>query len=376
MNKSKKSGDSIASHIASFAYNKDRSQVAVAPNNEKLLIFKTNGNPKDPSNWKLEHELKEHQLTISGVDWCAQTNQIVTCGFDRNAYVWSLKNGKWEPNLVILRVNRAATCVRWTMNGKKFAVGSGSKEVPVCRYEPSQNFWVARTIKKHKSTVLCLDWHPTGALLVTGCADMKCRVFSAFLKKVDDKAEIEDYLEAFGKGMTSFGNQLMEFDQSAGWIQSVAFSPSGWDLAFAGHDSSIHFANLKTLPDPNVASQYFQNLPFRALTYLSEKVIVAAGYDKTPYVFKLQGDNWVSSGALDKGEKQKDTKKKGGAFDGAFSKFQGMATMGKKFDEAKSASIKTRHQNTISEIRPWTGDSFATGGMDGAIYYWDINQKY
>lgn len=38
---------------------------------------------------------------------------------DRNAYVWKEgEDGKWKPTLVLLRINRAATCVKWSPKGK------------------------------------------------------------------------------------------------------------------------------------------------------------------------------------------------------------------------------------------------------------------
>ena len=42
---------------------------------------------------------------------------------DRNAYVWTFDGSKWEPVLVILRINRAATCVKWSPQENKFAIG-------------------------------------------------------------------------------------------------------------------------------------------------------------------------------------------------------------------------------------------------------------
>lgn len=37
---------------------------------------------------------------------------------DRNAYVWTIDDkGKWKPTLVLLRICRAATCVKWSPNG-------------------------------------------------------------------------------------------------------------------------------------------------------------------------------------------------------------------------------------------------------------------
>lgn len=62
---------------------------------------------------------------------------------------------KWEPKLVILRINRAATCVKWSPNGQKFAVGSGSRLISVCYYEEDNDWWVSKHIKKPiRSTIL------------------------------------------------------------------------------------------------------------------------------------------------------------------------------------------------------------------------------
>jgi actin related protein 2/3 complex subunit 1A/1B len=59
---------------------------------------------------------------VTSIDWSPVNDYIVTCAQDRNAYVWTpaKKDGKdsWEPSLVILRINRAATCVKWSPNGE------------------------------------------------------------------------------------------------------------------------------------------------------------------------------------------------------------------------------------------------------------------
>ena len=55
---------------------------------------------------------------MTGIDWGHKENRIVTCSQDRNAYVWSLgADGKWKPTLVLLRITRAATHVKWSPNG-------------------------------------------------------------------------------------------------------------------------------------------------------------------------------------------------------------------------------------------------------------------
>ena len=71
--------------------------------------------------------------------------------------------------------------------------------------------WVSKHIKKPiRSTVLSLDWHPNNVLLACGCADFKARVFSAYIKDVDDKPEST----CWGKKMT-LGNLMMEFASPA-----------------------------------------------------------------------------------------------------------------------------------------------------------------
>uniref|UniRef100_A0A4W5LLI0 Actin related protein 2/3 complex, subunit 1A n=1 Tax=Hucho hucho TaxID=62062 RepID=A0A4W5LLI0_9TELE len=111
-----------------------------------------------------------------GIDWAPKSDRIVTCGADRNAYVWSLKDGVWKPTLVILRINRAATFVKWSPLENKFAVGSGARLISVCYFESDNDWWVSKHIKKPiRSTILSLDWHPNNVLLAAGSCDFKCR---------------------------------------------------------------------------------------------------------------------------------------------------------------------------------------------------------
>ena len=57
-------------------------------------------------------------MVVSGLDWSPIHNKIVSCSHDRNAFVWTLKNSKWEPDLVLLRITRAAINVKWSPDGK------------------------------------------------------------------------------------------------------------------------------------------------------------------------------------------------------------------------------------------------------------------
>ena len=83
------------------------------------------------TSWLIPTE--QHDKPITSIDWAPNTNRIVTSAQDRNAYVWQQTpdpqtgNVIWKPTLVLLRVNRAATFVRWSPNEDKFAVASGAR---------------------------------------------------------------------------------------------------------------------------------------------------------------------------------------------------------------------------------------------------------
>ena len=95
---------------------------------------------------------------------------------DKNAFVWTFDKAanQWKPELVMARISRAATVVRWSPQENKFAVGSGSKIVSVCNYDKENDWWIAKHIKKSiRSTVTSLDWHPNNMLLAVGSCDFR-----------------------------------------------------------------------------------------------------------------------------------------------------------------------------------------------------------
>uniref|UniRef100_A0A8C5YE59 Actin related protein 2/3 complex subunit 1A n=1 Tax=Microcebus murinus TaxID=30608 RepID=A0A8C5YE59_MICMU len=207
--------------ITRHAWNRDRTQIALSPNNHEVHIYKKNGSP-----WVKAHELKEHNGHITGLDWAPKSDRIVTCGADRNACVWSQKDGVWKPTLVILRIHGAATFVKWSPLDNKFAVGSGARLI-----SSENDRWVSKHIKKPvRSTVLSLDWHPNNVLLAAGSCDFKCRVFSACIKEVDEKPASTPWGKCGGSG-------------TGGWVRGVSFSASGSRLAWVSHDSTVSVAD-------------------------------------------------------------------------------------------------------------------------------------
>ena len=157
---------------------------------------------------------------------------------------YELKQLVFRHTLVLLRINRAATCVKWSPDENKFAVGSGARIISVCYYDKDNDWWVAKHIKKPlRSTITTIDWHPNNILLAAGSTDYKVRVFSTYIKDIEAKPGATPW----GAKMP-FANLMSEFsnsDSGGGWVHDVCFSSDGHMLAWVAHDSSITVASPK-----------------------------------------------------------------------------------------------------------------------------------
>ncbi|XP_072319171.1 actin-related protein 2/3 complex subunit 1B [Eucyclogobius newberryi] len=360
--------------ISCHAWNKDWSQIALCPNNHEVHIYK-----KDGAKWSKAHELKEHNGQVTGIDWAPDSNRIVTCGADRNAYVWTLKDGAWKPTLVILRINRAARCVKWAPRENKFAVGSGSRLISICYFEQENDWWVCKHIKKPiRSTILSLDWHPNNVLLAAGSCDFKCRVFSAYIKEVEEKPGPTPW----GSKMP-FGEVLFESGGSAaasqpdggaagggGWVHSVCFSHSGNKLAWTSHDSTVSVAEGGKSGTVNSLSS--ESLPLLCVTFITENSLVAAGHDCYPVLFVYDG----AKGSLAFGGKLDVPKQAAQKGISARERFQNLDRRASE-SQASDKELSSLHKNSISQISVLDGgraqcSRFCTTGMDGGMAVWDV----
>ncbi|MFH4973699.1 hypothetical protein AB6A40_000408 [Gnathostoma spinigerum] len=345
--------------IACHAWNKDRTQLAVSPSNSEIHIFQWQGNQ-----WRLLHTLKDHDLHISGIDWAPNTNRIVSCSEDKNAFVWTFDGSEWKPELVLVRINRAATCVKWSPRENKFAVGSGSKLVSVCYYEQDDDWWVSKQIKKPiRSTVNCIDWHPNNVLLAVGSCDFTVRVFSAYVKEVDEKPSPNPW----GTKMP-FGALMCEI-KCFGWVHDVAFSPSGCRLACVCHDSSLSMIDTDRSTNEAI-TQKTAFLPFTTIRWLTENAVISAGHDCSPMLFTYQNGAIRFVTKLDVPPEQKAS-----GISTALQKFRSIDR--NATSETVDFQLKTLHQNAITGIMPHSGRSdnvqkFTTCGNDGLIALWDL----
>lgn len=321
------------------------------------LVFNMTVNPP-----KLVATLAHHDKPITAIDISIR-GEIVTCSQDRNALVWTKQaNGEYKQTLVLLRINRAATCVKWSPNGMKFAVGSAARVISVCYYEEENDWWISKHIKKSlKSTILSLDWHENNVLLVAGSTDGHVRVFSTWLKGIDEKP----VGSVWGEKLPFQTVCLDSYLQS--WVHDVKFDPSGEYVAAVGHDGSLFTVS----PSGSITKLKTSHLPFTSLIFFNSNEICAAGYDCHPVVFQFDGSNWKESYAIDDPNK---VKQSDGQEQTAINMFRALDLKGTKESKNK---LDTLHQNVITQLRVFQKQGekairFTSCGDDGLVVVWDI----
>ncbi|KAH9097730.1 hypothetical protein Ae201684P_001206 [Aphanomyces euteiches] len=349
--------DSITAH----AWNRDRTKVAICPNTNEIWIY-SNCQAPDVSQWRKEATLTEHDMVVSGLDWSPVHDMIVSCSHDRSAFVWKyeVSERKWKPSLVVLRITRAATTVKWSPD----EVCCGNK-----------------VIKKHKSTVVDLDWHPNSQLLVTASTDMQCRVFAAYVGEVDGTPDASPF-----PAMAPFGEPMAEFDNANAWVNSAVWSPQGNRLAFAGHGSSIHFVQFGRPGEaPIMQTLRFSQLPLTRLLFLSNDAVVGCSFDFNILLFTTDRNGyWTFSELLDKKSSSATAAKAGGSgseFNNVRKLWDSKVSRGQSADATSGdkGALWTKHHNTITCIKPTLKaangavSEFTTSGLDGRIVSWKLS---
>lgn len=392
--------------ITCHAFNADSSQIILSRNNNEAEIYEVSVKSNvsnfhrsgtSSGSWKLKNKLSAHDLRVTGVDWAPNSNRIVTCSADRNAYVWTYdkSDNEWKKTLVLLRTNRAATCVKWSPNEKKFAVGCGARLVAVCYFDEENDWWLSKHIKKPiKSAVTSVDWHPENRLLAVGSCDLKARLFSALVKELDSKkkknGDINSSQHKWIEKIPSFGHQISEWP-SNGWLHAIRFSkPNGNRLCWVSHDGTISVVDCASAA--KVITLRTKYLPFLSVCWLSEAYIIAAGHDYSPVLFFLDsaGGKLVQLGKMDEKHKEKNGQDaspideeeaaKMSARE-ARSMFENLSSKGWVVGDNVDRSVGSLHQNTITQVSllpkalaSAAGSKnlqFSTSGQDGLLALWE-----
>jgi actin related protein 2/3 complex subunit 1A/1B len=279
--------------------------------------------------------------------------------------------------------------VKWSPDGRKFAVASGSKKAMICFYEPTNNWWVAKETRKHKSTVLALAWHPSGLVLATVATDYTARIFSARIEEVDGVQNAAmDSATPFGV-LPDAGELITEFEVTRAWLNDVSWGPSGRTLGFVGHDSLLHVVTFGAFISgsepvaPTLQTIKCPTLPATRVLFLSDEALVTVGHSMNPEIYTRNAATgaWSFSFYADIRAEIKKEEVLGGVA-AARAMFASKTSKGQSSQSNIEAEIWTKHQNAIVSIKAYTASSssgtpviksFSTSGNDGRVVIWNLS---
>merc|ERR1712166_398514 len=86
-----------------------------------------------------------------------------------------------------------------------------------------------------------------------------------------------------------------------GWINCLAFSPSGGLIAAAVHDATVKFVQLGANGIPSGAESMLKlkGLPLNSMEFMDEATLIAGGHDMVPFKLAAVGGSWQCVGSLD-----------------------------------------------------------------------------
>ena len=205
----------------------------------------------------------------------------------------------WKPTLVILRINRAATSVKWSPNGAKFAVGSGAKMRSCVPLRAVQRLVDLSNDQEAQVDRVCrLAFSPNGKFIVTGGADMKCRVFSAFMEGIDSDNGRRIRRNVAGSARVRRNVGGVRRRSRLGPRRRLV-AEAGHRIAFATHGE--HHSLRTTLRNANGADHSIvKDMPYLDMLYATDDTLVAAGFQGNIDVYSASGGKWAYKDKLDK----------------------------------------------------------------------------
>ena len=352
--------------ISCVAFNKDFKKVALSKKDNIIYIYEIKDFMK-PDTWKLEDKLEAHVQYISGLDWNAFTNEILSCSYDKTTFVWAYSNKKWTPSSVVATTKLGYLCCKWNSRGDKFCEGTSGKQLFIGYYNTETKWWMVRNIKGHKSSVVCCEIDPTSLFVISGSTDLRVYISSCYLPEVDD-SHLTDATKPLAQ---NFNTVIYEFRPNS-WINSVTWNASG-SLGFAAaQNSTISVMNYK---DQKTDVINCKHAPVTLIVPNGENSFFAVCYDRNILEYEKKGDKWEIKKTVTSGGEAKKTgtsgPSKGTAVSDALKKFQQMGVQKKENLAVTTKQASHLHQSLISSLNI-KGKDIITTDVSGFVKYWKL----
>ena len=348
--------------ISCLAFNKDFKKVALSKKDNIIYIYKVVDLMK-PDTWELEDKLDSHVQYISGLDWNAHTNEILSCSHDKTSFVWEYSDKKWIPSNVVATTKLGYLCCKWNSRGDKFCEGTSAKHLFIGYYNTDSKWWMGRNIKCHKSSVVCCEIDPTSLFVISGSTDLRVFVSSCYIESVDDK-HLTDATKPLAQ---KFGDIIFEFRANC-WLNSVAWNKSGSLGYAAGQNATIAVINYK---DKKTDVIKCKHSPVTLVIPTGESSFLAVCYDRNILEYEKKGDNWEIKKTIttDQGNKAGGGAK--GNVSSALQRFEKMGTQKKENLAVTSKQASHLHKSLISSLTIKDKDIITTD-LSGFVKRWKL----
>jgi actin related protein 2/3 complex subunit 1A/1B len=357
--------------ISVLCFNSDLTKCALSQKDNKIYIYKTPDLFKT-STWELEHTLDAHLLYVSGLDWNHKTNKILSCSFDKTAFVWEFKDNKWIPNNINVDSKLGFISCCWNENGDRLALGTSGNKLFIGYFndDPSLMWWMCNEIKKiHISSVTTCKISPNSLYCVSGSTDLRIKISYIYLKEnqYDNKYTPVQGLE--------FGNIVVEHKVGA-WINSVCWTKDGKYALSANQNSTVTVIELES---KKIETLRFKHGPFNLIIPSpDDNGFIGLGNDRNIYHYDLTGKlirlitknegnnmNKFSQGNTNTGISMM---RSGGVAE-ALRKFENAGIKKKESITINSIVNSNLHNTTISSIS-FKGNDVITTDLAGFVKYW------
>ena len=346
-----------------LSFNKDFTQVALSKKDNIIYIYSINDFMK-PETWKELYKLKSHYQYISGLDWCPETNRILSCSYDKTSFVWDFAENKWTPSNVVITTKLGYLCCKWNKRGDKFCEGTSAKQLFIGYYNSDTKWWMGVSIKGHKSSVVTCEIDPTSLYVISGSTDLRVHVSSCYLPEIDDPFLSEEQ-KASAQPM---GTNLYEFKENS-WINSVTWLPNDLLGLAASQDAIISVIHPK---DKKVDEIRCKHAPATMLIPKDDNSFYAVCYDRNIIEYEKKGDKWeIKKIITAKKEENNKSRTSVGNVSAALEKFNQMGLQDKQKLAVTTKQSSHLHKSQISSISIKDKDIITTD-YSGFVKYWKL----
>ena len=349
--------------ISCVVFNKDFTQVALSKKDNIIYIYSV-PNIMKTEDWKLLYTLDSHYQYVSGIDWCPETNRLLSCSYDKTSYVWDLvddaekKSKKWTPSNVVVTTKLGFLCCKWNKRGDKFCSGTSAKQLLIGYYNQRSGWWMAMNIRAHRSSVVTCEIDPTSLFVLSGSTDMKIRVSSCYIPEIDDEF-LNDETKPLAR---KFGEIIYKYSINC-WVNSVTWLPSGKVGLAAGQNATISVINVYENQSEVIKCKHS---PVIQLIPNKDESFYAVCFDRNIYEYVKKGDFWEMTRIIT--AENKPQKKLGEEKFPNMFKFNNLANQSEKLNREKPNHL---HGSLISSVSI-QGINMITTDLSGFVKYWKL----